>query len=190
MDDNQRRERRYWMVAFAVLGSVYVSAGFVRPVANFLRDQGLLRVTVGGLFAATGLALVLWLWRRGVRPRRHEVIVYALLALVYGFIVWRMHLPEEALHYLEYGLFGALAFEALGWRFRRTRPATPRRNRLWLAFAGAVGLTLIGGWGEEILQHFLPERYYDLRDVVINATAGFLGAAAGLARELLAERSS
>jgi VanZ family protein len=74
-----------------------------------------------------------------------------------------MESPEEKFHFIEYGLVAVLWFLSLppAW-------STPKRT------ATAALATLASGWLDEGMQALIPSRYYDLRDVAFNASAGLM----------------
>jgi hypothetical protein len=111
------------------------------------------------------------------RPRWREVAVLGTFAAAYGVAVkFFLFQPEEALHFIQYGLVGGLFFAALVER-RRHLDASSWLARPALPAVLAFLLTLAAGWTDEIIQYFLPNRYYDLRDVAFNAAAGALAIA-------------
>ncbi|MEM7480445.1 MAG: VanZ family protein [Acidobacteriota bacterium] len=164
-----RRQRRLFGAAALVMLSIYAMAAFGRPVANVLRAQGMLRFFVAALFVTAAVVGVVWVLKNGRRPNRRELLLFGALGLVYGLFLFRMTYPEEAFHFLEYGLLGALLLA--GFALRR-----PLRPAAWLAF----GATAFLGWTDELLQHFVPERFFDWRDVALNAFAGLLAIVASV----------
>ncbi len=68
--------------------------------------------------------------------------------------------PEEAIHFLEYGFLGLLIFRALSHRLRD--------SGIYIA-AVLVG-TLIGA-ADEFVQWVVPRRFFDFRDIWLNAYA-------------------
>jgi Ca2+/Na+ antiporter len=84
--------------------------------------------------------------------------VCAALYLYFTLKLWRN--PEEAVHFLEYGLLGFLLFRA--WRL------TVPDKAVYLA--SFLTGTLVGTF-DEIFQWFMPGRYWDIRDVGLNALA-------------------
>jgi hypothetical protein len=165
-----KRERRWWIAALASIILVYSTLYFVRGPVEFLRERNLLRLTVGTFFAAAALAVVFYLWKRRVGLR--EGLVLLVFAMVFGASVLLADLPEEKLHFLEYGLLGALFFHAC--RERALRRGTARSGAALLAAA----LTGLAGWGDEGVQGLLPNRHYDLRDILWNLLGGTLVIAA------------
>ena len=112
------------------------------------------------------------------RPGRRALVTAGLIGAGYLVLLTAVPmLPEERLHFLEYGVVAILIYEAL--LERRTRIAesgltTPTGLAILPPVVVAALTTGILGWIDEGIQAFLPNRYYDLRDVAFNATAGML----------------
>jgi hypothetical protein len=103
----------------------------------------------------------------------------ALVGIASGYVllISRFELPEERLHFLEYGIVGGLVFAALLERQEQTRGKSgevPGGYRHFWPAVGAVVFTGIAGWVDEGIQELLPNRFYDLRDVAMNVAAGVL----------------
>jgi len=111
--------------------------------------------------------------RRGGRMPVSQVLALALVVACYAAYVWHLRdSPVEALHFVEYGVLGLLAFRALS--HRTLDPSV------------YVGAALIGGGVgvvDEAIQWATPNRVWDLRDMGFNfigAGAIQVGIAAGL----------
>jgi VanZ family protein len=167
--DPKRRELRLWVIAVLLVLGTYATLGQVRILTEWLRERSLLVPTLALLFGTTLFFVVRYLWRH--RPGRREVAVLAVVALVYASLFTLLQRAEEAMHFLQYGLLGFLLYRAL--RLRRERLGTGGFFRCYAEVTAAV-LTALLGWGDEGIQHLLPNRYYDLRDVAFNALAGGL----------------
>jgi hypothetical protein len=169
------RERRLWIMAGSCLLLVYSSLYIARPITDWLRDANLLRLAVGGSFF---LAAV-WVGFRLFRSHSGWRVWVALVGIASGYVllISRFELPEERLHFLEYGVVGGLVFAALLERQEQTRRESGEvqggHRHFWPA-VGAVVLTGIAGWVDEGIQELLPNRFYDLRDVAMNVAAGVL----------------
>lgn len=183
------RERNLWLAASSLLILIYSTLSVVRPLTEALRDASLLipaLILVFGVCVAWGLR---GLRRR--RPGRLETATLLGIALTYGLLFLLLHTPEEAMHFVEYGAVAVLFYQALA---ERHRSATIYGAQPWLPIrvptVGALLLTVAAGWLDEGIQHLLPERYYDLRDVALNAAAGALAliAVAGRERARLRDR--
>jgi hypothetical protein len=115
------------------------------------------------LAAATWVALVL-LRRRSFEIRRGAV--GWIIGVTVVMILWTLSLrrsPEEAVHFLEYGALALLLHRAL-------RPAIPDAG---VFIAGALAGALVGTV-DEVIQWVSPNRFWDWRDLALNAGAGGL----------------
>jgi hypothetical protein len=158
---------------------IYGSAFVARRMTDFLRQQDLLRAAVGGLFVVAGVFAVRWL--RRWRPVGRTLIVLSAIAsvsLLLLYWLYRTSVPEECVHLLEYGLVGGVIYTALVERQRRRDALSPDFRRPWSPAVGAILATALLGWVDEAIQFWLPERYYDVRDIALNAAAGLLAVSA------------
>ncbi len=161
------RERTLWLRAAVVLAAIYASAGFAGTLAGFLqRHEVLLGVVFGVGFvcvmaAVGGGALT-------TRPGRREAWTRLGVAAAFGTLVVRLGVgPLERSHLFEFGLLGVLLHDALAER-RSADPGVPSPA------VAAVVATAVLGWLDEAVQAAVPGRVYDLRDVGVNALAGFV----------------
>lgn len=159
----------------ALLLTIYSTLAVIRRVTNALRDAGLLKLTVGVIFALTALAVVALFLKQPALRRPRTFALLGGAAALYAAVIWPMESPEEKLHFIEYGLVAVLWFLSL--------PLTWSTRRRFLTAALA---TLASGWLDEGIQALIPSRYYDLRDVAFNFTAGLMALTVfTLARRLL-----
>lgn len=169
------RERRLWIMAGSCLLLIYSSLYIARPVTEWLREANLLRLAVGAAFLVAAAWVGLALLRK--RPGWRVWMALAGISLGYVLLLSRFELPEERLHFLEYGIVGGLVYMALLERQRAAsaKSAEPwgSRTGLWPAVV-AVLITGAVGWIDEGIQEILPNRFYDLRDVAMNAAGGAL----------------
>jgi hypothetical protein len=180
-----RRERLYAWTTVALVAVTWASLYWVRFVSDWFRARGWLTGLMIGIFVAAALAVLAAYAVRTARarswPRPAEIAVLALFAAVYAAVVLPLiGRPEEALHFVQYGAVGGFAYAALVERRQRLAAAGTAG---WLApavapAAAAFLLTAAAGWIDEGIQHLLPNRYDDLRDVAFNAAAGALAIAA------------
>ena len=179
------RERLYWTLGGIAVLVTWATLTWARAVAEWLRDRDLITETMWAIFAAAAGAVLLFVVRQ--RPRWLELAVLAGFGAVYLLaILPLMGRPEEALHFVQYGVVGGLFYAALaerGGRPAARADAAPGAPRPWVGRPGAAALvafllTAGAGWIDEGIQHLLPERVYDLRDVGFNAAAGALAIAA------------
>lgn len=166
------RERRLWQWAGGLVLAIYASLYSVRPMADWLRQQNLLRFTILALFLAAAALVLRWCLRRS--PGRREVGILVLFVGLYLLVLWPIRVPEERFHLIQYGLLAGLVYAAL---LERQRPGDVMR---WSASRAALAVLLaaLAGWLDEGIQYLLPNRHFDWRDVGLNLLAGVLAVAA------------
>lgn len=158
--------------------SIYVEAilwsvPFVRPMSDAIVLAGCPRWLIGSAGLAFAAAVVAWAWYR----LRSWVVASA--AVVYGAVVAYLRaVPNEIIHLAEYGALSLLAWWMLA-------PFAGRRAP-WAALA----LTSLVGLIDEWTQGATPGRFFDWRDVAVNAVAAALpiglGVRAGLGGQTVA----
>ena len=144
---------RTWAANLALIVALSVCGRRLQRAAA----EALSRETVGALvltmlvvaFAGVLVALALG---RGRGAALRATVVVPLLALG----LWLVPLPEEQLHFLVFGVFGALTFAL----FEPGRAAA-------LAIAVAIA--------DELLQGALPDRFFDVRDIAMNSASALAG---------------
>jgi VanZ like family len=155
-----------WTVAVLILA--YAPIG--RPIQKFLREvltaalgPGGMMVFVLALFLGGGIFFVYTsrLWRLPLTNILSAAIIL-LAGIGYSF---SLPLPEERIHLVQFGLLGLLACPSLkgreeaGWIW------------LWKPFL----FVFLVGVADEVLQWFLPDRVFDLRDILFNTVGGIWG---------------
>ncbi|MEE4239917.1 MAG: VanZ family protein [Desulfopila sp.] len=144
-----------WLVF--ILGNTFVG----RQIHQFLLTLGGKEIILGAIGAAAVCALAL-LARELVKMQlslKLKPLVALLLAAVFAAIM--MPIPEETLHIVKYGGLGFLAQLLVYKEGVSSRTA-------WI-FVIAVSIF------DEVVQHYLPYRVGDLRDVGLNIVSGLWG---------------
>lgn len=156
----------------AYLFCIYSTLGIARPIAEHLRSAGLLFPTLIVLFCGCLPLALLWRYRIISRTRflLRMLLIIALLCTAFSISA----LPEERLHFLTYGLAGWL----ICWSLETTPlfPALSRKHRLLNCLLPCLLVWLAGGI-DELIQWWLPNRVFDIRDIIFNASAGITGIA-------------
>jgi hypothetical protein len=99
-------------------------------------------------------------FRLNIRSPANYIWLTAVAGSYVYFTLKLWHAPEEAVHFLEYGLLGYFLFRALS--------LTIKDKSIYLT-AFLIG-ALVGTF-DEMLQWMTPDRYWDFRDVALNALA-------------------
>ena len=156
--------RAYFIGALLWFGFIIATVPVGRGIVNALRGRALLGlgVTLGLIgMAVAAMAFVRWLHRRRLLSARQTL--FAVLATVVILLLAQVpERAEERWHIVQYGILGVLCWGALplaGWR----------------RGIAAILLAAAAGWLDEGVQYFLPDRVYDLWDVLLNAISGAAG---------------
>ncbi len=156
-----------WL-AVALCGLVILlAAPLARIVQEFISRQ-VGRTSIGFfVLAVLAFVLVAVAVRLFHRPGRRPLARLIGMAAVAGvFIFFTLKLwpnPEEAVHFLEYGILGFLLFRALRHSFPNV-----------LVYPSAFLAGALVGLADETLQWVLPGRVWDFRDLGFNALAAGL----------------
>jgi hypothetical protein len=159
---------RRWAVLVLYVAAIYASLPigpryglrFMRTApGGWLLGPGLPLLAIAG-----AVALIVVLRRRGAPPWAYVALVGAAASYAVTFSWLRTHHLERT-HLPEYGIAAWLAWRAL-------EPLVPGALA---GYAAAALLAAAIGYGDELLQGVVPGRYYDLRDVALNAAGAVLG---------------
>jgi len=143
-------------------GIIYLTLPFARAMSNFLSGHDLLKITIYlSLFLFSFSGLIFIFRYIGFRPVNFVFIL--LFFLAYGYIVQTYDILVEKIHFVEYGILALLLY----WALRS-------HVKSFLIYPLSLVIIFFIGWGDEGIQYLLPDRYYDLRDVILNALAGGL----------------
>jgi len=160
----QKKKFLAWLWVGLCALSILAIVPLARAIQRFVTAHWGRALFGYAVIAATAVAFCSLIYVLLFRLKIRAVAQYVWLALIAAFYIyytlqlWKA--PEEAVHFLEYGLLGFFLFRALS--------LTIRDKSIYFAafFAGSlVGIC------DEIFQWAFPGRYWDLRDVELNALA-------------------
>ena len=153
-----------WIVIAVYTALIYSTLGVAREMVNQIRAMGDLKFITISLVT---LFLIILFFANIKKISRWQLFYRVVLTLSFiGLIITVTQFPEEKMHVIEYGLLGWL----IAWAISST-PVLLHHALLGLLLGWGIG------FGDEIIQYFLPNRVYDIRDVVLNGisiTLGFL----------------
>lgn len=151
---------RDWAALGAFSALIFATVPFARGLQKWVVAHAGEQAFLVAVLCLLGVAAALG-WRAFARPPLRARLAIALGALVYASAAFRLRgNAVEAVHIVEYGVFGGLALRAL---------ASGTRDRLLAPSAALLGLTV--GLIDEGLQWLAPDRVWDLRDIGVNALA-------------------
>ncbi|MCL6267665.1 VanZ family protein [Flagellimonas myxillae] len=155
------REKRLWLYAFAVLAAIFATLFVGRPLANQLRDQN-----VQAIFFLLGMLLVgsvLVVYGLRTRPGKIELTVLLGIIAVYTLFIFRLGAPERS-HLIEFSVLAVFVHNAL------TERAANGKKVPW-PFILTFIITFLIGILDEGLQRFLPNRTFDIEDILFDGMA-------------------
>jgi len=146
------------------IGLIYATIPFVRRAREAFAARWpaeLIAYAVIAVVLAATVASIAFLRRR--RPQIGIADLLWLGIVVAVVVVWTRRLmgqPEEAVHFLEYGVLGVLLYRAFD-----ARVPDPT------VYVVATLTGLLVGTVDEFIQWLAPDRFWDLRDIVLNGGA-------------------
>ncbi|MBM3284337.1 MAG: hypothetical protein FJY81_00525 [Candidatus Aminicenantes bacterium] len=163
------KKKKFWAwfwVALCVL-AIFLVVPLARTIQSFVSTHWgrslfgyAVLVTVGAVFLAVVSILF---FRLRIRSPARLLWLAAVAGLYVYFTLRLWRVPEEAVHFLEYGLLGFLLFRALSLSIRD--------KSIYIA---ALLIGSLVGIFDEIFQWIVPGRYWDFRDVGLNVLAAGL----------------
>lgn len=169
-----------YVVAWALV--IYLTVPLVRGFQQFIyRTVGKCAFGYFVLAAVAGGVVwsVFYLRQERLGVGNHlRIVGVAGLYAYFTFKLWNV--PEEAVHFVEYGVLSYFVYKAL---LHHVRDIT--------IYFSAAFVVLFLGTIDEIIQWVVPDRYWDFRDVVLNGLSGALfqlGVWKGIRPEMIRER--
>ena len=160
----REKEVLSWLGVAAWVALIYAAIPLARSIQEIIRARGgkaaFLWLTFLCFAAAAG-----WIVRAMLRKqwtgRPVQILVLVAVGALFSGLTWSLREnPEEAFHFVQYGVLSLLLFRALSHRLQDQ--------------SIYVAATLIGaafGIFDELIQWVVPQRYFDYRDIGINALA-------------------
>ncbi|NIM91657.1 MAG: hypothetical protein GTO17_12000 [Candidatus Aminicenantes bacterium] len=151
-----------WLWVFLCALAIFLVVPTARAIQSFVSarwGRPLFGYSVLFIIVSAFVILVYVLvFRLKIRSPSNYIWLSVVAGLYVYFTIRLWRAPEEAVHFLEYGLLGFFLFRALSF--------TIKDKTIYLA---AILIGSLVGIFDEILQWIMPLRYWDLRDVGLNA---------------------
>ena len=159
-------KRRYrWMFAGIWTGLIYSTLYIMRPVCEFFKQYAYFSFAINAGISVLIIAVLIFSVIKYIR-RRLTYFLFFLVISGYAFGMILLPIPEERLHFIEYGILAFLIYQALILDFKNGK-----------AYLAAFAVTSLIGLGDEGIQYLLPNRYYQFQDVCLNSASAVLGLA-------------
>jgi hypothetical protein len=156
-----------WLWALLCALAIFFTVPLARTIQRFVYEKWGRSLFGYFVLLSAAVAFIFALYLLIFKLKIRSVLNYVwLTAAACGYVYFTLRLwnaPEEAVHFLEYGLLGFFLFNALKHKIRD--------RSIYLA-AFLIGC-LVGTF-DEILQWMVPGRFWDFRDVGLNALSSGL----------------
>jgi len=154
-----------WVVLFAISIFLVVPVGntIQRFVSGNWGGEAFIYFVLSALAIALICILHFLIFKLKIKSASNYVWLFIIAVLYTYFILKLRNAPAEAIHFLEYGLLSFFLFRALIYSIRDKS-----------IFFIATLFALMVGTFDEIFQWITPQRYWDFRDVGLNALSGGL----------------
>lgn len=154
-----------WSLIACYVAFIYSTLYIMRPILNFLKEtmKGYLNLSVGVMFLIILSLVLAHIISNRERYSVSQYLWFSFICCIYGLVIYILELPEEQVHFIEYGILSALIYVAL----------THDINNRSIYFLSSL-IVFVFGAIDEVVQWVLPNRVFDIRDLVINGIAGIL----------------
>ena len=162
----KEEDRRRWWTVFAVyVAFIYATLGIAPSlwdgVDAFIGGHGKTAIYAAGFILL--LSILLYMILKKKERDAHKYLLYLLFVWIFLALNRITKTPSEKIHLMQYAGMGVIVYNALKVDFGRF-------DRKLYILGGAICLAV--GFFDEVIQLFLPNRYFDWRDVLINAISG------------------
>lgn len=160
---NSKKNRIYWVLSGLWVALIYSTLSIVRGVSNYLSEIIPLSFSLSLGIGFILLGVIVFFFRR-VSFNWFKVVLLISLLCGYGYGLATIKYPDEKIHFIQYGVLSVLLLKALKSDYRCI-----------VAYIGAFILCSLAGYGDELLQGQIPNRYYDTNDIILNSVSGAMG---------------
>ena len=162
--NNSFKALRPWIPAIVWIIVIYSTLGVVRPICEYLRGRIPLSLVINSALSIGLAATTVSFFRRLENWKPKNFILLIIVLVAYTIMMMRLSIPEERIHLAEYGILGYLILRPLS----RSLAGGPLYFLAWV-------LASLVGWGDEMIQYCLPNRYFQWSDVGLNVVSAGLG---------------
>lgn len=158
-----------WAVIAVYTGIIYATLSIVSKIRKFLAEKYGPEVfeNIYWIFGIIAVILLVYCFRKFKSKQLiYKLIIFVIFACIYAYYFSGMKYPIEKIHFLEYGLLGALLYIAF-----------TRHIKHWIAIILSINVVYWIGLGDEAIQGILANRVGEIRDCIINLFSGALGIA-------------
>ncbi|MFQ5963956.1 MAG: VanZ family protein [Candidatus Scalinduaceae bacterium] len=155
-----------WSLIACYVTLIYSTLYIMRPIINFLKMilRGYFNLGIAIIFLIILSFVLVHIISNRERYSVSQYLWFSLISCLYGLIIYVVDIPEEQAHFIEYGILSGLIYIAL---------THDMNNNVYVYFLSAF-IVFVFGAIDEVIQWILPNREFDIRDILINGIAGIL----------------
>ena len=150
-----------WLYVVFWILFIFVTIPLARTIQKYVAQQwsrDLFTVVVASITAVAFVAALIYVRRFRKAYRSNYFWLTAIAGIFFGYTIeLGKQSPEEAIHFVQYGVLGILVYRALAHRLKDTS----------IYFAAAVICGVVGSI-DEFIQWLTPRRLWGLRDIWLN----------------------
>jgi len=164
-------KKSIWIIIAIYIFLIYSTLSVTPLIWNFLYtflEQKFLNIVVNIIFIIITFFILYFLIKKKkfyflIKKKKSKICFFFLLIFLFLILllITRIEKPAERIHFLEYGILGALIFKATGEKVKQN--------------IFAIILLFIIAVIDELIQYMLPNRVGDIKDIVMNITGGIIG---------------
>lgn len=154
-----------WAIVVGYTLLIYFTLPLMPPVVKFLNSvtRGNLTLLIYIGYLLVGAGLIIYILKNSKVMPLSSYFWFLGLGIIYTYCLLNLKIPQEKIHFIEYGLLAYFVYRAL-----KVDKSSLQTYFFTFLITGALG------WIDEGIQKLLPNRVYDIRDVVMNAFSGLL----------------
>jgi len=153
-----------WGFAVVWTALIYSTLYIVRPICEFLKKYTPFNVIVWAALVLISAWIIYFIFFHLRWRRISSYLLFFGIVFCYSLTLLWLKIPEERIHLIQYGILVCLVIRALRLDLRPLA-----------AYTGAFFLTSLLGFGDEGIQHIIPNRYFEWKDVILNSVSAGLG---------------
>ena len=154
-----------WSLIGCYITFIYSTLYIMRPILNFLKMtlRGYLNLSIIIAFLMLLSFILVYIIKNREYYGISQYLWFSFISCLYGLSLYIVDVPEEQVHFIEYGILSALIYVALSHNI----------HNISIYFLCAF-IVFVFGAVDEVIQWILPNRVFDIRDIIINGIAGIL----------------
>lgn len=165
-----QHKSKYWLITILYTLFIFVTLPITPALWKYLQSSlGHFPLYFLYLIYLSGTIIILGYLFSCSQERGITIYLkFAAIATIFGYYLKTITIPAEKTHLMEYAL--------LSYFIGKAFQLEDTKNQDIRYFQAFLLITFIGSLDEGI-QYYLPNRVFDIKDILMNSLAGFLGLA-------------